>query len=360
MKIYACGSRPDHFTGWGGVGKPIYDQLYWQSGRDPNNLGETWMATTIASGDPSGWGYGCMWQDFSSPVTDFWVATEGFYTTSLAVTPSDGVNYAALVLHADGDRYLMVKSGLTTAYTASLVLATSLSDVSTHIDLGIPYTKGSDAISVLNIHVSGCGTTNGAISWYTQDTMIGAWKGDLTDYPSFHALSHHNNTPSTTSFLAVFYTFVSDVNTRGHDFNYEILSGTQGTRADWVGDAATFTTYPVDYTSTDGLYATEQSATCTFKPAKTYSLPSTAGAKLGTVLLQGSMVSDITDAAIAPYVLDGTTSGAGTSTTLSTTGKNYSFNLTTNPATGAAWTIADINAVELGFIRTDDDVSTAT
>ena len=365
MKIYACGAQPDHYTGWGGVGSPIYSNVYTASGRFNHNLSDIDMWVSTPSGEPNGWGYGCLWMSFTNPsdhtpisLTDFWVATAGFYSANTTQALSSTGNLASMVLHTADGKYLMWKSGCPSANTGCLVLSPSLSDTDAYIDLGIRLS--ASGVSILNIHVSGCGTANGIIEVYTNTAKVGSWSGDLTEYSSFSAVSLHRDTDTSATYLSVAYLFVTDVSTYGHDFNYETVSGTQGTRTDWVGNTASFSAYPVDYTSTNGLYAVAQSDTCTFKPTKTYSLPTTVGAQLGTVLLQGSLVSDITDAAVAPYVLDGATSGAGTSVTLSTTGKNYSFNLTTNPATGTAWTMADINAVELGFVRTDSDVKPST
>lgn len=359
MKIYALGTTPDQFTGWGGAGSPIYGDRA-ATNTSLGSLQSTSLNTSTASGEPNGWGYGCLWLPFTQTVTDFWFSSWGSFNGQAAATEAALANYSCVVFHFSNGNYMFMRASTTVNYAQRLILSPSLTDSTQFVDLGIPYTAALSTVTKLNFYITGCGTTSGTIAWYNDATPIGKWTGDLTNYPSVTAVSFHRDSTSNSAYLTIAYGLASDVCTIGHTLNYEVISGTQGTRADWAGDTTSFTEYPVDYTTTDGLYAVKQSDTCTFKPTKTYSLPTTTGAQLGTVVLQGSMVSDVTDATIAPFVLDGTTSGVGTSTTLSTAGKSYSFNLSTNPATGAAWTMADINAAELGFVRTDSDVKPST
>lgn len=359
MKIYALGTLPEHYTGWGGIGAPALGTLT-PSNSTFNNGPTISMNTSVASGEPGGWGWGCGWLPFTAQVTDVWFSTWGYFNVQSGGTESQVVNISPLVFHFSNGNYLFMRVG-SSNNSQRLILSPSLTDSTKFIDLAITYHAASyAAVSKLNFHISGCGTTSGKISWYNDTVLLGTWTGDLTDYPAVVAASFHRDVVDLGSVYMTFaYGLASDYCLLGHTLSSEIISGTAASRKDWVGDVTSFTQHNTNYTTTDGLYATHQGDTVSFAPTKTYSIPSTVGAQIGTVVLQGGLVSDVADATVAAFVMDGASTASGISKTLTTSGNNLIYDMPVNPITNAAWVIGDVNAAEIGFTRTDSDVNTS-
>lgn len=362
MKIYACGSRPDHFTGWGGTGNPVYESYAASDANQVNGLGNIALNTGASSGEPNGWGYGCLWLDFKdssgnkTALSDFWVGMNGYFLTSVYGPITNFAQYSGWVLHSSSGTYLMSKCASTTAYGYELYLSPSLSDTTQYIDIGISIPRSSGTgLHILDIHVSGAGTSDGLIEAYRDGVLMGSWSGDMTDYADFNALSFHRDNSSGSTCLSVTYGFVTDTCTVGHNFNTESIAKAPDLRADWTGDVTTFTTYPPDYTSAGGLYATSYNVAVSFAPVKTYAAPA-VGSYVGAVVMQGSLVSDEAIAQVSAFAIssDGLSTATGAPVTINQTGKNVTYTLTTNPISGSVWNITDVNSVEFGFARLPD------
>ena len=372
--VYFCGYKPEHFTGKGGTGSPSYTSVSASSttAHEPNGLGSILLSDTAGTAYPNN--AACLWGTFSNSdgtqanLSEFWVTAEmisGVITAALG-----GLSFAsptgAIALHAASDYAILVSlaggghapSSEIYLYDGSTSTATALGAIPT---IATITSGGSGDGSVLfYIKISGAGTANGLISFYTSTgTLIISFTADLTKYTGFYAISFAGGALKSSTGISstyLYYCYVTNYDPRQSYLIY--TAGTAAaTKDDWQGNNSTFNTYPIDYLATSsGYYTTSVGDEITFGGTNT-SVTVPTGYEVRTVFTSDAMVCGTSDTGVTVegLIYDDTTSTdltTGTSFTLSPTGSNFFQTLYTDPVTGKPWTASAFNSYEFGVKRT--------
>lgn len=353
-----CGYRLEQFSGEGNTGSPIYTSITATDSKEFKGLGYITLGETTQN---AGWGYGALYGGFidstgaSTKLTSFWATFEVDMNNTTLATEANLVQYSPVVIrNSSSNTYLHVKASTTTLNTFRILLSTSLTDTSTYKDTGITFpivnsaTSGTNTISRISINVTNAGTSSGTITVYSSGKKMGTWTGDMTSYTDFDQISFHKATPTdNTNF---YYAYVTDYATR---YSYlDFRNATKyGTSQDWVGDFTTFATYPVNYYTIGGLYATEASQVVTFGYASDFT--SATGYVPASVVFSSSVITDAdsTVATVAGVVKNSTTSSVSYTRTPTADGNCFSWYYGSDPIASADWTLSTVNAYEFGIER---------
>lgn len=276
------------------------------------------------------------------------------------VTSNSGLEYALMeyspmVIHSTTNNvYVQLKASTTNINEYRVLLCTSLTDISTYKDTGIiiPITDtGTTAppITRFSIQFTGFGTTSGSIVAYVSGKKVGTWTGDLSSYSDFDQISFHKGSPdSATNF---YYCYVTDYATRYSYLEYQTASKL-GTSTDWSGDLTTFSTYPVNYYTIGGLYATDANQVVTFGYANPFDVAS--GYVPSAVVFSSALITDAdsTDAEVAGVVKGTSTSSVSYTQTPNADGSCITWYYGEDPVASTDWTITNVNGYEFGLERT--------
>lgn len=353
--VYFCGYRLEHFAGLAGIGSPVYTTATASDTNEANSLGYVTIYATSPNAD---WGYGCLWGNFISPsgvsipTNNFWVTFETNIACTTAYTETQLQQFSPVVIRGQsGTAFLHIRPTPNATNSFRLLLSPSLTDPTGFIDLGIPCSITA-GINKFSIQVSGAGTTNGVITWYSNGSLIGTWTGDMTNYANFNAISFHNSSPSTGQYF--YYCYVTDYETRHSYLNYATANA-QGSDVDWTGNLTPFSTYPVNYGVLGGMYATGVGQKATYKFNKTFTDQS--GYIPSAVVISSAVVTDSasTIASVAGVVKDPVagTDAETLSQTPNANGNGITWYLTQDPLLTADWALANVNGYEFGLERTE-------
>ena len=265
------------------------------------------------------------------------------------------IEYSPMVIHSTTNNvYVQLKASTTNINEYRVILCTSLTDITTYKDTGIiiPITDtGTDSppITRFSIQFTGFGTTSGSIEAFISGKKVGSWTGDLSSYSDFDQISFHKGSPeSPTNF---YYCYVTDYATRYSYLEYQTATKL-GTTAEWSGDLTTFSTYPVDYYTIGGLYATDANQVVTFGYDKQFDV--LTGYVPSAVVFSSALITDddSTEAEVAGVVKGTSTSSVSYTQAPNADGSCITWYYGEDPVANTDWTIANVNGYEFGLERT--------
>lgn len=360
MTILAVGYTPNDYTGWGGVGSPVYSSVNgtWTAGNSSAFV-QLQYGLTVAHGQ-----VGCLWLPFAKSVNTFSITADiAFY--------GGGTGYCPVIIHtAAMNAWLVLSYDVATSVGQNWpfywYLAPNLSDVSTWTKISPFFVNGYSGTQFLYcVEVEGAGTANGVIRFYNDSnvyvgTLIGTWTGDLTNYKDFNAVSFH--APSITSsydshfeVTNLYGCVVSDKRLRGAWMLHYMYDSDAGTYSEWAGSAAYFATVPSVYSSYgSGYYASTVGARLTFG-VENSEIPNKTGFQIYEVRTVANIRGGYdSPTAVAPYLYDtvGKTGVTGDAVTMNPDGQSVTYSYPVNPVSGVTWTSADLKQYEFGLIRT--------
>lgn len=360
--VYFCGYKPEHFTGWGGTGSPVYTTVVASDASEANKLGYLDLYTGSPGTYPNP--TKCLWGTFLDSTGAPTSTNSVWITVQMSVTGGynswnvrDAEDTGAVVCHAGSNYAILITPG--TAASSNLKLwdgtASKLGPTLGSLNFSV-----QGAATRFYINVTGGGTTTGNIAVYNSSGVLTcSYSADLSNYKDFWAVSfseaygYDDGTYDTSN---LYYAYVTNYDPRQSYLIYD--TGTAAaTKKDWSGNNSTFNTYPLNYlTTADGYYTTTVGDEVTFAASNTtVSVP--AGFEVRTVFTSDAMVCGANDTGVAVegIVYDTTTATeltTSTAFTLSPTGSNFFQTLYNDPITGKPWTTDGFNNYEFGVKRT--------
>ena len=352
---YFLQARLEGFRGYGGTGTPDYTSV------TPSDSSEDYSngyITLSATAQTNAWGYNALWAPFRNSdgttpsLNSFWAGAEMTLVCSSTYTEAQLQQYAPWVIRSStAGAYIFLRPVVSTKNAFRLLIGTDLTDTSKQIDTGIRFTPNGTSLNRYAIRIDGGGTTSGTIILFVDGTRAGSWTGDLTNYHSFDSMSFHKTTPADA--LNLYYALATNYSIR-RSYVKKRLATAQGSLTDWTGDTTTFSTYPVNYNATGGLYAREAGEKTTLTLAADPA--DKTGYSIAGVTLTAALVTDddSTVASVAGIVNDTTDSTVTTldAQSINADGQGYIWNMPVNPKDGSAWTSAALANVEFGLDRT--------
>lgn len=353
-ELYFLQSRVEGFRGDQGTGAPVYTTVTADSAED-YALPYTSIASTTQN---TTWGYGCLWAPYvdasgnAVKLNTFWAGAEMVLACSSTYTETDLAQYAPWVIRSsDAGAFLFFRAVIGSKNIFRLILGTDLTDTTKWVDTGIRYTATGTARNRYAIRVYAAGTNAATIILFVDGVRQGTWTGDMTLYKDFDSMSFHQTTPADT--LKLYYATATNFSIRRSYAKTRVATGV-GSLKGWTGDTTPFATYPTNYNTSGGLYAT------TVGEQVTVTLPADAADKSGytvaAVSLTAALITDddSTVASAAAIIKDTSTSTVTPLNALpiNSDGQGYTWNIPVNPEDSKAWTSASLANMEFGLERT--------
>lgn len=347
-KIYFAGYRLEHFTGWNGTGIPSYYSLGTSMSSEQNNLGYITLANNQV-----------LWSNVTNNDFDpIFLTAECYHSTynhfgNVYLCDTDN-NIVGIGFNRNSDTYLTVNAwdGIYNG-SSGFTSRTSLGSITETFGyqtgriyrfyLKLSSSNGEEYDTVETFYSSSANSyTLTSIGSYTLSTPLKNIKSSFCFKDTIY---------NTYGYATLFYLVVANFDLSNTYLDYTTASSI-GSTNQWSGDVTSFSTYPVNYSSTGGMSSSTNNTSVSYNLTKTLNTTPSGYAPLAMILSSNDISSNTST--ISPFVTDGTNSVTSSNTSsVTSTGNNSTFYLLEDPITNSDWTSNNIQKYQFGLTKID-------